>query len=142
MHQLLEDARRVFREEQPQERRRERLLLQNLESDVASAILWFDANYMKLNQPKCHFIAPSHSPEELWIKVGQHVIWESKQERLLGLDVDKQLKFEKHVQIICKKASAKVTALGRLIRIVSMEKKKILMNSFIESQFSILINIE
>ena len=91
---------------------------------------------MKLNQPKCHFIAPSHSPEELWIKVGQHIIWESKQERLLGLDVDKQLKFEKHVQIICKKASAKVTALGRLIRIVSMEKKKILMNSFIESQFS------
>ena len=64
---------------------------------------------MKLNQPKCHFIAPSHSPEELWIKVGQHIIWESKQERLLGLDVDKLLKFEKHVQIICKKASAKVT---------------------------------
>ena len=111
-------------------------LLQNLESDVASAILWFDANYMKLNQPKCHFIAPSHSPEELWIKVGQQIIWESKQERLLGLDVDKQLKFEKHVKNICQKASAKVTALSRLIRIVSMEKKKILMNSFIESQFS------
>ena len=40
-------------------------LLHNLEGDVASAILWFDANYMMLNQPKCHFLIASHSPEQL-----------------------------------------------------------------------------
>ena len=39
-------------------------LLHNLEGDVASAILWFDANYMMLNQPKCHFLIASHSPEQ------------------------------------------------------------------------------
>ena len=32
-------------------------LLQNLEGDVASALLWFDANYTKPNQPKYHFLA-------------------------------------------------------------------------------------
>ena len=105
-------------------------------SDAASAVMWFDANYMKLNQSKCHFIITTHSHVHFWIKVGEQVIWESQQEKLLGIIIDKDLKFDKHVENICKKASAKVTALARLINIVPMEKKKILMNSFIESQFS------
>ena len=98
-------------------------LLQNLEGDVASALLWFDANYMKPNQPKCHFLAPSQTSEQLWIQVGEQIIWESRQERLLGVMVDKELSFKQHIEDLCKKAGAKVTALARLIRIVSMEKK-------------------
>ena len=111
-------------------------LIQNLESDTASALMWFDANYMKSNQSKCHFILPSSSPEVLWIKVGEQVIWESRYRKLLGLSLDKELKFHEHVKTLCKKASAKVTALGRLIKIVPMERKKILFNAFIKSQFS------
>ena len=111
-------------------------LLHNLESDVASAVMWFEANYMKLNQSKCHFIVASHSPEHLWIKIGEQIIWESQQEKLLGVKIEKSLKFVKHVEILCKNASAKVTALARLINIVPMERKKVLMNSFTESQFS------
>ena len=111
-------------------------LLHNLESDAASAISWFDANYMKLNQSKCHFLIASGSSEHMWIKVGDQVIWELSQEKLLGITIDKNLKFDQHVINLCKKASAKVTALSRLIKIVPLEKKKILMNSFIESQFS------
>ena len=111
-------------------------LLHNLEADVASAILWFDANYMMLNEPKCHFLIASHSPEQLWIQVGEQIIWESKVEKLLGVNIDKGLSFKNHVENICNKASAKVTALCRLIKIVSKEKKKLLMNAFIESQFS------
>ena len=111
-------------------------LLRNLESDVASAVDWFDANYMKLNQSKCHFIIATHSAELFWIKVGDQVIWESPRERLLGIEIDKGLNFQKHVQTLCKVAGGKVTALNRLINIVPMERKKILMNSFIESQFS------
>ena len=98
--------------------------------------MWFDANYMMLNQPKCHFLTSSNSPEQLWIQVGEQIIWESLKEKLLGVTIDKSLLFNQHVQILCNKASAKVTALGRLIKIVSKEKKKILMNAFIESQFS------
>ena len=111
-------------------------LLHNVEGDAASALIWFDANYMKLNQSKCHFMIASGSPEYMWFKVGDQVIWESSQEKLLGITIDKSLKFDQHVINICNKASAKVTALSRLIKIVPLEKKKILMNSFIESQFS------
>ena len=111
-------------------------LMHNLESDTASAISWFDANYMKLNQDKCHFMLSSRFPEHIWTKVGEQVIWASSQEKLLGVTIDAELKFEKHILDICKKASAKVTALGRLVKIVPLEKKKVLMNAFIQSQFS------
>ena len=111
-------------------------LLQNLESDSASALLWFDANYMKPNQSKCHFLAPSHSPKLLWIQVGEQIIWESRKEKLLGVMVDKGLNFKEHLELLCKKAGAKVTALARLVRIVSKEKKKIIMTVFIESHGS------
>ncbi len=111
-------------------------LLHNLESDTASAIMWFDANYMKSNQGKCHFMISTNSPEHLWAQVGDQVIWESHMEKLLGVTINKEIKFDKHVLDLCKRASAKVTALGRLIRIVPLKKKKILMNSFIHSQFS------
>lgn len=57
-------------------------LLANLESDAASAILWYDANYMKSNQTKCHFMIASNLPKQLWIQIGEQIIWESKQEKL------------------------------------------------------------
>ena len=111
-------------------------LIKNLESDTASALMWFDANYMKSNQSKCHFILPSNSPEHFWIRAGEQVIWESRHEKLLGLGVDKELKFHEHVKTICKKANAKLTALARMIKILPLERKKILFNSFVKSQFS------
>ena len=108
-------------------------LLRHLEADAASAMMWFEANYMVLNQSKCHLIVASDSPEQFWIKVGEHVIWESHQEKLLGILLNKDLKFEQHTRSLCKKASGKVTALGRMINIIPMERKKVLMGSFIES---------
>ena len=111
-------------------------LLRNLESDTLSAIMWFEANYMKLNQDKCHFLLAGNTPEHIWAKVGEEIIWESSHEKLLGLVIDKKLNFENHLAIICKKASAKVTALARMVKIIPFEKKRLLMKAFIESQFS------
>ena len=113
-------------------------LIRNLEEDTASAIFWFDANHMILNQEKCHFLIARvrTSVEQLYIKVGNQIIWESSVERLLGLDIDNKLKFNKHLSEICKKTSLKVTALNRLAKIVPFERKRIILNSFIESQFT------
>ena len=111
-------------------------LMNDLEHDTMSAIAWFELNYMKLNHEKCHFLVSGTTPEHLWVNVGEEVIWESNQENLLGLIIDKNLKFNTHLSNICKKVGNKVTALARLVNIVPMEKKRILMKSFIESQFS------
>ena len=82
---------------------------------------WFDANDMKLNESKCHFILATNSPEHFWIKVGEQVIWESRIEKLLGILIEKDLKFSKHVEKISKQAGGKVTALTRMVNIVPME---------------------
>ena len=91
---------------------------------------------MKLNQDKCHFLLVGHTPERLWVKVGENIIWESDEEKLLGLIIDKNLNFSEHISTICKKVSAKVTALARMVKIIPLEKKRVLMKAFIESQFS------
>ena len=43
-------------------------LLNNLEIDTVSAIMWFEANYMKLNQGKCHFLLAGNTPEHYGLK--------------------------------------------------------------------------
>ena len=113
-------------------------LIRNLEGDVASALSWFEANYMIMNPDKCHFLisGPRTLEEQMYIQVGEQVIWESLEEKLLGVTIDKKLKFHSHLIGICKKAGTKVTALTRLAKIMPLEKKRILMSAFIESQFS------
>ena len=44
-----------------------------------SAIIWFENNYMQLNQSKCHFMISGNINEHLWVNVGDEIIWESAQ---------------------------------------------------------------
>ena len=55
--------------------------LQNIENDNMSAIMWFEANYMKLNEGKCHFLLAGNT-QFLWAKVGEEIKWESKHGRV------------------------------------------------------------
>ena len=68
--------------------------------------------------------------------MGDTKIWESLTEKLLGVTVDKNLNFEAHLSTICKKAGQKVSALARVVRILPFEKRRIILKTFIESQFS------
>ena len=110
-------------------------VLNQLEDNAHTAILWFENNYMKLNESKCHFLT-SGSTEHLWIKVGCETIWESQYEKLLGMTVDKDLSFEIHLRTVCKKVNQKVSALARIASILPFQKRHILLKTFIESQFS------
>ena len=111
-------------------------LIFNLENDTLSAIIWFENNFMKLNEDKCHFIIRANTNEHLWVKVGNEIIWESSEEKLLGVTIDKNLNFNTHLSILCNKVSQKVSALARVIKFISFNKKIILLKTFIESQFS------
>ena len=63
------------------------------------------------------------------------LIHSSKTEVLLGITIDHELKFDDHVNYLCKKASLKLNALARIARFMNVSKKRIIMKSFIESQF-------
>ena len=83
---------------------------------------------MLLNAGKFHFLlsAPKSVEEHIFVKVGEQVIWESEQEKLLGLIVDKKLKFQEHIKRMIKTASSKLSALTRLARILPFEQKRII----------------
>ena len=110
-------------------------VLHELEDNTLTAILWFENNYMKLNQSKCHFLT-SGSTEHLWVKVGHELIWESQFEKLLGVTIDKDLNFTMHLKALCKKVNQKVSALARIVSILPFQKRHIILKTFIESQFS------
>ena len=60
----------------------------------------------------------------------------TKCETLLGIKIDNKLTFEKHVESLCKKASLKLNALTRISSFINFEQRKLIFNSFINSQFS------
>ena len=59
----------------------------------------------------------------------------SKNEKLLGVTIDNRLSFIEHVIKICDKASQKLNALARLSSFMSLEKRRIIMKTFVHSQF-------
>ena len=71
-------------------------LITRLEHDVALAIEWFESNYMMLNQDKCHFLFSGHK-YETFVNVGETKIWKSKQQKLFGVLIDRDLKFDEYV---------------------------------------------
>ena len=56
--------------------------------------------------------------------------------KLLGLWIDDKMTFEEHVKTLLKKGNQKLHALIRVSKYMSKEKLRILMKTFIESQFN------
>ena len=44
---------------------------------------------MKLNQEKCHLLVSVHKHENIWANIGQTKIWESRKQKLLGVEIDR-----------------------------------------------------
>ena len=110
-------------------------LITRLEHDAVLAIEWFESNYIKLNQDKCHFLFSGHKYEALFVDVGATKIWESKQQKLLGILTDRDLKFDEYIFSQCNKAGKKLTALIRITKFMTFGERRNIMKAFIESQF-------
>ena len=90
---------------------------------------------MKLNQDKCHLLVSGYKHENVWAQIGDEKIWESNKQKLLGLQIDRNLHFNEYVSLLCKKAGKKLSVLARLSNFMSIKQRRVLMKSFIESQF-------
>ena len=60
----------------------------------------------------------------------------SQIQKLLGVHIDYELKFDTHIEALCKKAGKNILALSRVIKFMSTNEAQLLMRSFIMSQFS------
>ena len=97
---------------------------------------WFKANYMKLNADKCHMLLSENCSHKSVVKVDNEEIVATQCEKLLGVNIDGKLTFEGHINTLCKKARRKVQALSRVANYIDFDKRRVLMKSFIQSQFN------
>ena len=112
-------------------------MFSNLKYDFRNVLDWFKINSIKTNLGKFQFIVlgvKNIAPFRLFVN-GQ-IIPCSNEVKLLGITIDNELKFKKHIEDLCKKASYKLHALRRIRGYLTVEKARILANAFIDSQFN------
>ena len=63
-------------------------------------------------------------------------ITSSTAETLLGITIDSEINFENHLPAICNKVRRMIKALGRIANYMTSEKCRIVMKTFIKSQFN------
>ena len=69
----------------------------------------------------------------MWAKLD--IVWESNDVKLLGITLDNQLKFDKHMSNICSKANRNLSDLTRVAKFLPFKKRRIFFKTFIELQF-------
>ena len=111
-------------------------VLNVLEQESTILIDWFRDNFMTLNQGKCHLLVSGHKHESVFANIGETRLWEEYCAKLLGIQIDRDLNFKKHVRELCKKAGRKLSMMSRVAKYMSLEKRKINMRTFFESQFT------
>ena len=63
---------------------------------------WFENNFMKLNQGKCHILVSGHKP--IWVTIGKTKIWESNKKSLLRVVIDINLNFDEYIFLFMQKS--------------------------------------
>ena len=98
---------------------------------------WFKINSLKANPGKFQFMVLGNKDERSFnIHINNVQIKNSNKVTLLGIKIDKNLTFKKHISELCRRASCKLHTLGRIRKYLTVEKAKLLANVFINSQFN------
>ena len=69
---------------------------------------------MKLNHDKYDLLISGHEYESVWAYIGSCKIWESKDQKLLRVNIDRNLKLNHYILKQCKKAGRKLSALTKI----------------------------
>ena len=70
------------------------------------------------------------------LNINQEVINSENCVKLLGVEIDNKLSFEKHISTLVKKASNQLNAISRIQKFMGFKEKEILLNSFVYSNFN------
>ena len=109
-------------------------LLKILEEETSLVLNWFRINEMKSNDDKCHLIVANHV--DVSVRLNSETTEGEDSVELLGIHIDNKLTFNQHVTNLCKKGNQKLHALARISKLLSQDKLKLIMKTFIESQFN------
>ena len=118
-------------------------LLQTLKSETSVVLNWFKINEMKSNSDKCHLIVTENEHRPAYISTtciylnNENELLQSENlVKLLGLKIDEKMTFQEHIKTVLKKGNQKFHALQRISKYMSEDKLRVVMKTFIESQFN------
>ena len=109
-------------------------VITELQLSAEKLFRWFSDNQIKGSTDKCNLIMSTNNTLEL--ETGDSLIKTSTFEKLLGVKIDYILTFDNHVSNLYKKANNKLRALARATPYMTIEKRKLLMNSFFNAQLN------
>ena len=112
------------------------MVKENLKINFLIMQKWFYENHMVLNPRKCHYLILGDRSNSDTINLNGTKLASSSYEKLLGILIDRDLSFDKHIKSLCRKAGQKLNALARISNYLTHDQKRLLLNSIIKSQFS------
>ena len=108
----------------------------NNESNVA--IDWLDNNHMLANPSKFQAIVLCKSKETIKtnFQIRDKIIESKESVDLLGITIDDKLKFDSHIQELCRKSGGQLNSLFKFSKYFTPLSKKLAVTSFIFSNFN------
>ena len=91
---------------------------------------------MKIYSNKCHLFISGNKFEHLLAKIGNNRIRKTRTVKLLGLTIDRKLKFDEQLSNVCLKANKELSALTRIKKHLDFRKILILFKGLFEAQFN------
>ena len=95
---------------------------------------WFTDNHVIVNSGKCHILLSTKNSIDVHLE--GTCVTSSSTEKLLGITADSDLKFDRHISDLCDRVMKKKNALWRVTGYMSLEKCRIVMKTFVESQLN------
>ena len=109
-----------------------------LEAEGELSVGWFRKNEMVVNSDKFQAIVLNRKEAQATHKfvIDNKEIKTTNSIKLLGINIDDQLKFNEHISILCSRAAMQLNALSRLQKYMGKAEKEVVVNSFILSNFN------
>ena len=109
----------------------------NLQLDINYIQTWCKQNDMVLNETKTKSMVIgtkqrlSKLESNLSLEINNEIIENSKSEKLLGVFIDQNLDFDKHIDYVCKNVSSKIGLLNKIKKFLPLHTRKLYYNAYI-----------
>ena len=106
-------------------------LIKRLEHDSLLAVEWLQNNNMKLNQNKYRLLVSGCTHENVWVQIGDEIIWKSNKQKLQASKINTNLNFNEYVSSLYRKAGEKLSILERLLNFMNIKERRVLIKSLL-----------
>ena len=109
----------------------------DLENDLSKLLEWFKSNGMVANPKKFQLMFLGlHRKKRLQLNIEENKVPKAGQVKLLGVEIDSKLTFNKYIETLCSKINKKVSAFAWLNNHISREQALTVRNAVILSNFN------